>query len=328
MLSIPLQQQKLFLRDVRLYMYTAMVIVVVLVSISLGLTWFGTNAQISISTTLTYAGRERSLTQQILAESLLTVYAQDAKARKDLSTDELDWTQRHDALWRGDNTLHVLSISSYPDIMPQVDKVEPLYLNLHIALNDVLTTKNSADMRVDAMIINTDAVPFYNAMEAYNTYLRNLTTHYQTTILIYGIISTVAILVTVLLSILIVFRPAFTRLDKNVLAIVDADEKLQKQKTETDALLEEIRRDDHDTRIPLAKISMGKYAVQNGTNGYYEVNKVNGLFQCPCPIFTHNYFCIHVKYAQDAERVEAQQRQQMFALQQQSMNGRGIISQQ
>lgn len=309
MFSIELRQQKLFFRDIKYYLTIATGVITLLVLVALGLTWFGTNAQISVSTTLTYAGRERSLTQKLLAESLLTVYAQDAKAKKNLQADEIDWTQRHDALWRGDNTLHVLSVSSYPDIMPSINKVEPLYLELHVAINDVLTAKDQVVLRRDANIINTDAVPFYNAMEAYNTYLRNLTTQYQNTILLYGICSTSAILLVLALSILIIFRPAFARLDTNLLAIAQSDEQLKKQHEDTQVLLEEVRRADHGTRVPVLKIRDGLYAVQNGMNGYYEVMKADGIYKCPCPIYTHNHFCNHIKYAQYAERGEAQQQQ-------------------
>ncbi len=321
MLSMPLQQQRLFLRDIRLYLYTAMAVVVVLVLVSLGLTWFGTNAQINISNTLTYVGRERTLTQKLLAETLQTVYVRAPDAKKNLKIDEADWTARHNAIWHGSNTLSILPISTFPDSARPMNAVEPGYLAMHQAIDDVLVSQNQITLRTDASLISHETTPLYNALESYNTYLRNLTTHYQTTILIYGIVSTAAILVIILLSILTVFRPAFSRLNKNVIAIVEADERLEKQKAETEALLEEVRRADHDTRIPISKIGDGVYAVQSGTRGYHEVRKVHGLFQCPCTIFAHNHFCTHVKYALDAERAEAQQWQQ------QNTNGRGIFSQ-
>jgi hypothetical protein len=307
MLSIPLQQQKHFLRGVRLYLYTAMVAIVVLVLVSLGLTWFSTNAQINISNTLTYVGRERTLTQKLLAETLQTVYIQGLGAKKNLKVDEADWTVRHDAIWHGNNALSILPVSTFPDISRQVNAVEPEYLAMHKAIDDVLMSQKQTSLRTDASLISQETTPLYNALESYNTYLRNLTTHYQTTILIYSIISTAAILVTVLLSILTVFQPAFSRLNKNVIVIVEADEKLKKQQSETEALLEEVRRADHNTRIPVSKIGDGVYAVQNGTRGYHEVRKVDGLFQCPCIIFAHNHFCLHIKYVQDAERTEALQ---------------------
>ena len=176
-------------------------------------------------------------------------------------------------------------------------------------MDEVLTTRDQVMLYQDAKIINTDAVPFYNAMEAYNTYLRNVTTQYQNMILLYGICSTTAILLVLALSVFIVFRPAFARLDANMLAITQSDEKLKKQHEYTETLLEEMRRADHGTRAPVLKIRDGIYAVQNGTNGYYEVLKVDGIYTCPCPIYAHNHFCNHIKYVQHAEREEAHQRQ-------------------
>jgi len=300
MISLPLERQKIFLRDIRFYLYVALGLITLLTFASLGLTWFGTNAQINISTTLTYAGRERSLTQKLLAETLQVVYVKDPKALHNLKVDEADWTARHDAIWRGDNGLHVLSISSFPDIQPAINKSEAFYLNLHIAVDDVLAKKN--DGIADAAIVSADAPPFYNTMEEYNTYLRNLTTRYQNSILLYAICSTIAILLVLGFGSVVIFRPMFRKLNGNITAIAQANEQLQTQKKETEALLEEVRRNDHETRVPVIKIADGKYAVQNGTNGYYSVNKVNGLYQCPCPIYAHNRFCNHIKYVQYAER--------------------------
>jgi len=304
MLSLPLERQKLFLRDIRFYLYIAFGLITLLVFVSLGLTWFGTSAQINISTTLTYAGRERSLTQKLVAETLQIVYVKDPKALHNLKVDELDWTARHDAIWRGDNGLHVLSISNFPDIQPQINKSEPLYLSLHVAVDDVLAKRNNGI--ADAATISLDAPPFYNTMEEYNTYLRNLTTRYQNSILVYSICSTAALLVVLIFSALVVFRPAFKRLNTNMLAIVEANKRLQEQKQETEHLLEEIRRADHNMRIPVVRVSEGRYAVQNGSNGYYSVDKEGGLYRCSCTIYMHNHFCNHVKAVQEAERTISQ----------------------
>jgi hypothetical protein len=306
MLSLPLQQQKIFIRDVRLYLYTAMAVVLVLVSIALGLTWFGTSSQINISNTLTYVGRERTLTQKLLAETLQTVYV-NAGTKKSLKIDEADWTTRHNAIWYGSSTLSILPISTFTDVMPTIDNVEPEYLAMHKAIDSVLATQDQTVLHADAALVIQETTPLFTALETYNTYLRNLTTRYQTSILIYGIISTIAIFITILLSIIAVFRPAFIRLDKNVFTIVKADEELKRQKQETEAMLEEIRREHHETRLPISKVSTGVYAVQGGARGFYEVRKVDGLYRCPCTIYEHNHFCNHVKAAQDMERAEAQQ---------------------
>ncbi len=322
MLSIPLRQQKLFIRDVRLYLYTAMSVVLLLVSISLGLTWFGTNSQISISNTLTYVGRERTLTQKLLAETLQTVYV-NPNTKKSLKIDETDWTARHNAIWYGSNSLAILPFSTFPDIAPTVNDIEPQYLAMHKAIDNVLVSKDQTILRADAALIIQETTPLFNALETYNAYLHALTTHYQTSILIYGIISTIAIFIIIVLSIIAVFRPAFARLNKNVITIVKADEELQKQKLETEAMLEEVRRADHDMRVPISKVSTGVYAVQNGARGYHEVRKVDGLYRCPCGIFEHNHFCNHIKSAQDAERAEASQQQQVLL---QQSNGRRPVA--
>jgi hypothetical protein len=267
----------------------------------LGLIWFGTSQQINISTTLNYSGRIRSLTQKLLAESMNVAYADSTQAMKDLQVDLSDWTARHDAIKSGDDTLHVLSASQYPDILPVVNASEASYLEMRVALVDILGETTNAALMRDIALINKDSSTVYNAYDAYNTYLRNLTTTYQTQIFIYGLSSTLIILTTLAVNVFAIFRPAFSRLKQNVEEIRDANAATLKQKEELQLVLDETRQNDHGTRLPVQKIGKNQYNVQ-GPKNVYLVEKKNNMFFCQCTIYRHNHFCLHVKLAQSADQ--------------------------
>jgi hypothetical protein len=282
-----------------IYFRICLFIVALLVLCELGLIWFGTAEQINISTTLTYSGRERSYTQMIRADSMNVVYAHDPQSMKDLQSDLALWTSYHDAVWSGNNKLHVLSVSDYPDILPTVSGVEKNYVEMHAAIVSILSDATPLYFMRYIALVNQDSAPVYAAMDAYNTYLRNLTTTYQTQIFIYGVTSTIIILATLAISVFAIFRPAFIRLKKNAIEIADANAATFKQKEELQLVLDELRQNDHNTRLPVLRIGKDAYSVQ-GPKMAYLVEKRNGLLVCQCTIFQHNRFCLHVKLARSA----------------------------
>jgi hypothetical protein len=301
MLSTAIRKQGRFLADMNVYLRICMIIVAFFVLTELGLIWFGTSQQINISTTLTYSGRVRSLTQKLLAESMNDAYANSTQAMKDLPLDLADWTARHDAVKNGNAGLHVLSVRQYPDILPTVSAIEPNYLEMHAAIVDLQHTKNASSLMRDIALINKDSAPVYNAYDLYNTYLRSLTTTYQTEILFFGITLTIVILVTLAISVFAIFRPALARLKKNVIEIADANAATLRQKEELQLVLDETRQNDHNTHLPVLRIGENQFNVQ-GPRGAYRVEKIKGVFVCECAIFRHNRFCLHVKLARSAEQ--------------------------
>jgi hypothetical protein len=300
MLSTAIRKQSRFLSDMNIYFRICLFIVALLVLCELGLIWFGTAEQINISTTLTYSGRERSYTQMIRADSMNVVYAHDPQSMKDLQSDLALWTAYHNAVWSGNTALHVLSVSQYPDILPTVSGVEKNYVEMHSAIVAILAAATPLYFMRYITLINADSAPVYNAMDTYNTYLRNLTTTYQTQIFIFGITSTIIILATLAISIFVVFRPAFIRLKRNVIEIADANAATFKQKEELQLVLDETRQNDHNTRLPVLRIGENQYSVA-GPKMSYLVEKRNNIFFCQCTIFQHNRFCLHVKLARSAE---------------------------
>jgi hypothetical protein len=301
MLTTAISRQKRFLTDISIYLRICFFVIAFLVIGELGLIWFGTAQQINISTTLTYSGRVRSLTQKLLGESMNVVYAHNEQSMKDLAVDLADWTARHDAIWHGNSTLHVLSVTQYPDILPTVDGVEKNYLEMHSAIVGILSDATPLYFMRYIALVNADSSPVYAAMDAYNNYLRGLTTTYQTQIFICGISATIIILAALLFSVFAIFRPALNKLQRNVVDIAEANAATLKQKEELQLVLDETRQNDHGTRLPVQKIGKNQYNVQ-GPKNVYLVEKKNNMFFCQCTIYRHNHFCLHVKLAQSADQ--------------------------
>lgn len=301
MLTTVISRQKRFLTDISIYLRICLFVIAFLVIGELGLIWFGTSEQINISTTLTYSGRVRSLTQKLLGESMNVVYAHNPQSMKDLAVDLGDWSARHDAIWHGNSTLHVLSVTQYPDILPTVNNVEKNYTEMHDAITAILSDATPIYFMRYIALVNQDSAPVYTAMDAYNSYLRGLTTTYQTQIFLYGISATIIILAALLVSVFAVFRPALGKLQRNVVDIAEANAATLKQKEELQRVLDETRQYNHSTPLPVRKVAPGHFNVQ-GPKNVYKVEKRGKIFYCSCTIFRHNGFCLHIMLAESADQ--------------------------
>lgn len=302
MLTTAIRKQSRFLADMTLYLGICLIIIVIMALVGLTLIGVGTSQQSTTLANLKASGMMRSETQKLLAESMNVAYADSSQAMSDLQTDLADWTARHDAIKTGNPTLHVSASSYYPDIVGIVNASEPSYLDMRSALVDVLATTRTASLKQDMVRINKDAIIVYNSYDSYNTYLRNLTTTYQTDIWYCGVFSTSVILITLAVSTGSIFRPTLARLRFNVDEIDKANTALVEEKLKLQRVISEIEHE--DSRLPVKRLLNNKYRVQGANNTSYTVEEKNGWFFCECLIYQNstNKSCWHAKLARIAKK--------------------------